>query len=275
MISCPRPLMFAPIGQVVVISVRNIGEPAFLRGKIDRVDRAAARVPAFWPLAGGDGVELDGLVDLGPLGLGGHVLVFDPFEPVAGDLPAGLLHGLDLGRCPHQRRRHAIDRHRDLGLGEQAMEPPESGAGAVFIDRFHVPMALARPLRRPDDFGQEGLGRRVPVQHAIFPAFLVIEDETGRRYGRLPAISGRGFSRHSHACCGDIGSWLCSLQIDRWIHAARSTCQKVRSISAQSAGGSMKTEGKAVFNSLRQASATSRLFLLCVGPGANVAIVDP
>ena len=41
--------------------------------------------------------------------------------------------------------------------GEQPVQPPEPGPGAVVIDAFHVPVALSGPGLRAHDLGQEGL----------------------------------------------------------------------------------------------------------------------
>jgi hypothetical protein len=70
--------------------------------------------------------------------------------------PASPRPGRGCAPAPWRRRRR--DRHG--ALGEHAMQPPEAGAGAVFVDRLHVPVALARPGRGADDLRQEGLGLR-------------------------------------------------------------------------------------------------------------------
>ena len=43
----------------------------------------------------------------------GHVAVLDPLQPVAGDLPARLLHRRHLGGRTGERRGDAVDRQRD------------------------------------------------------------------------------------------------------------------------------------------------------------------
>src|SRR5205823_5964107 len=73
--------------------------------------------------------------------------------------------------------------HRYLRLCEQPVEPPEAGAGAVFVDRFHVPVALAEPGGGADDLGQEGFGSLVAVKHAVLAAFFVVDDELHRDMG--------------------------------------------------------------------------------------------
>jgi hypothetical protein len=60
------------------------------------------------------------------------------------------------------------------------VQPPEAGASAVFVDGFHVPVALARPWHRTRYFRQESLGRLVAVKDAVFTAFLVIDHELHR-----------------------------------------------------------------------------------------------
>ena len=71
----------------------------------------AARVPAERTLAGDLRVDADRLAEMRALLVGGEILVVDPFQPVAGDLPAGLLHRGDRLGVARQRRRDA--EHRD------------------------------------------------------------------------------------------------------------------------------------------------------------------
>ena len=141
------------------------------------------------------------------------VLVLDPFQAVAGDLPAGGLHRIDLLGRSGQRRCHAIDRDRHVVLGEEAMQPPETGPGAVFVDRFHVPVALPRPGRGTDDLREERFRRGVAMQDAVLAAFLVVQHElhgdprvigpVGR--GRLgpvaPHISRVALHLSARSCC--------------------------------------------------------------------------
>jgi hypothetical protein len=72
-------LVDAPVGQIIVIGVRDIGKAAFARDEIDGVDRTAAGVPPQRPGAGGNGVKVDGRGDSGGFLVGRHILVLDPF----------------------------------------------------------------------------------------------------------------------------------------------------------------------------------------------------
>jgi hypothetical protein len=137
------------------------------------------------------------------------VAVVDPSQPVRGNLPAGLLHRRDLVGRARQRCGDAVAGDRHLGLGEQAQQSPEAGARAIFVDRFHVPVALARPGRGADDLGQEGLRSLVAVQDAIFAAFLIIDDELHCdmrparpfRIGRIGAVAAHvSFVTHCRSC---------------------------------------------------------------------------
>ena len=118
-------------------------------------------------------------------------------EAVAGDLPAGLLHGGDRFRVARQRRRDAIDGERHVARGEQPPQPPEAGARAIFVDRLHVHVALARPGLRADDLRQERLGGRVAMQDVVLAALLVVEHELHGdpraarpfRVGRVAAVA--------------------------------------------------------------------------------------
>ena len=93
--------------------------------------------PVYQPLrglAGHLGVEADGFVEVGLLGLAGVVAVVDPAQAVAGDLPAGVLHGGDLGRGAGEGGGDAVDGDREPAGDEEVAEAPEAGAGAVFVD---------------------------------------------------------------------------------------------------------------------------------------------
>src|SRR6185312_16337879 len=101
-------------------------------------------------------------------------------QPVRGDLPAGLLHGRKLVGGAGERAGDAVAGNGHLRLGEQAVDPPETGARTVFVDRFHIPVPHALPGCRTRDFRQESLGGLVSVQDTVFAAFLVVDDELDR-----------------------------------------------------------------------------------------------
>ena len=125
-------------------------------------------------------MDADRLGDVLRFDLRRCVAVVDPLQAVGGDLPAGLVHRRDrLGVAGH-RGRDRIDGDRDAALGEHPMQAPEAGARAVFVDRFHVHVALARPGRGADDLRQERLGGGVAVQDVVLAAFLVVDDELHR-----------------------------------------------------------------------------------------------
>ena len=142
-------------------------------------------------------MQLHGLLQVLALFVQRHVPVFDPFEAVARDLPAGGLHRRHLGGRARQRRRHAIDRDRDVEAGEQPVKAPESGPRAVFVDGLHVPVPLARPGRGAHDLGKKRFRGGVPVEDAVLAAFLVVDDELDRdagaagpfRIGRLGPVT--------------------------------------------------------------------------------------
>ena len=166
-----------PIGQVVGVAVGDIVKAAILGDQADGVVGTAPRVPAARGFAGDGGVQALGFGDLGAFLGFGHVLVFDPFQAVAGDFPACVLHGGHLIGAAGKGAGDAVDGDRQAAFGEQAVEPPEPGARAVFVNRFHVPVALVRPGGGSDDFGQEGLGGGISVEHAVFTAFFIVHHE--------------------------------------------------------------------------------------------------
>src|SRR5690606_6372603 len=77
----------------------------------------------------------------------------------------------------------AVDGHGQVQAGEQAVQAPEAGAGAVFVHRLDVPMALALPWGGADHIDEEGLRGRVAVQDIVLATFLIVEDELHRHIG--------------------------------------------------------------------------------------------
>ena len=165
----------APIGQIVVIGVGNPSELAGGGGEIDGVDRAAPGVPAARRLAHHLGVQADGFGNLGGLDFRGHVAVIDPFQPVRGYFPAGSLHGRDLFGVAGKGGGDAVDGEGQLKAGEQAVQTPETGARAIIVERFHVPVPLIGPRGGPGDVGQERFGLGIAVQDVVLAALLVVQ----------------------------------------------------------------------------------------------------
>ena len=126
-----------------------------------------------------------------------HVLVLDPFQAVAGDIPAGLLHGRDHVRISLQRGGDAEHRGRQIAFGEHPPQPPEAGARAIFEHRFDIGVALAGPGLRTQHVGQERLRGAVAVQDVVLAALLEIHHELDRdarvarpaRIGRVAAVA--------------------------------------------------------------------------------------
>ena len=90
--------------------------------------------------------------------------------------------------------------------GEQPVQPPEPGARAVVVDRFHVPVALARPGRGPGDVGQERLGLRRRRAGCCSRRPLRSSARWRRRSSRRPASGHRAGSGHGHGNRGGSGS---------------------------------------------------------------------
>ena len=138
---------------------------------------AAAGIPAARPRAGRFGVQPDRLAHVrGLLGLG-KLLVIDPLQAVAGDVPVGLAHGRDDFRIARECGGYPEYGHRHVPRGEQAPEPPEAGARAVLEHRLDVHVALAGPRRRAEHVRQEGFGGLVAVQDRILAAFFEVHHE--------------------------------------------------------------------------------------------------
>ncbi len=137
----------------------------------------AALIEAERSGAGDIGVNAHRLGDMERLDLRRRIAIVDPLQAMGGDFPPRLVHRRDRLAIARHRRRHRIDGDRNRALGEQAMQPPEAGAGAVFVDRLHVHVTHARPGRGADDLGQERFGGGVAVQDIVLAALLVIDDE--------------------------------------------------------------------------------------------------
>ena len=182
-----------PVGQVVVIGVRDVVEAAFLGDEIDGVDRGAAGVPAARPLAGCQRVQADGFGDLPAFDISRHVAVLDPFVAVRGDLPVRILHRRDLRRRAGERGGDAVDGERDPRLGEQPVQPPEPGARPVLVHRFDIPVPLARPGGGTDHIGEKGLRGGIAVQDVVLPTFLVVEYELHGDAGAAGPVGERRF----------------------------------------------------------------------------------
>ncbi len=168
---------FDPIGQIVGVGVAGIEEAAGLHHELHGVDRCPPGVPAERALPGHLGVDADRVRDLDPLLRFGHVLVLDPLQAVAGDVPAGFLHRGDNFRISFQGCRHAEYRRRQLALGEYPPQSPEARARAVLEHRFDIGVALSGPGLRTQHVRQECLRGAVTVQNVVFAAFLEIQHE--------------------------------------------------------------------------------------------------
>ena len=85
-------------------------------------------------------------------------------------------------------------------MREGAPQPPEAGAGAVFVNRLHVHVPLAGPGCSADDLRQECLRGRIAVQDAVLAALLVVDHELHgdarlprpARIGWGPAVTDEG-----------------------------------------------------------------------------------
>ena len=110
--------------------------------------------------------------------LGGfvHQLVANPAQAVRRNFVAQLpisCHGLGMTL---ERAGDPEHRQRQPPPFESPQHPPQTGTRAVFEHRLHAHVAH-RERGGADDLGEKGLGCRVAVEHAIFGAFLVIENE--------------------------------------------------------------------------------------------------
>ena len=145
------PAHLDPIGQIIVIGIGNPVKAARLGHQPHGIGRTAPGVPAARGGTGNFGMQPDRLGNRRPLLRLGHILVVHPFQPMRRQFPPGVDHRHGLIRIARQSGGDAKDRQRYPHPGEQPVQPPEPGPRAVVVDRFHVPVALARPRGGPDN----------------------------------------------------------------------------------------------------------------------------
>ena len=169
-----------PKRKIVGVVVGVVEKAPVLGDEPARVGAGAAGVPAQRPLAGQAAVDLDRahhVLALDPLR---HVLVVDPAPAVRGDLVAAVQHGVDRRGVALQRHGDAEHRHRHAVALEQPQQPPDPGAGAVFVDLLHAHVPRADHRGGIDHVGEEGLGGRIAVQHRGLGPLLVVEHQLDR-----------------------------------------------------------------------------------------------
>ena len=210
---------FEPVGQVVGVGVGAIDKPALFHAQPDRVDRRTALIEAQRPCARDRGMDADRLRNMARLDVGWNVAIVDPFQTVGGDFPPRLVHRRNRFGIARNRGRDCIDGDRNRAVREQAVEAPEAGPGAIFVDRLHIHVAHSRPGRGADDLGQECFRRGVAVQDVVLAPLLVIDDElqgdarvvrparVGRRAAVADHVARIGLAvRHAHLSPGP--AWI-------------------------------------------------------------------
>ena len=188
----PNVLGMGTFGDGGVVAVGVVGETAVLGDQPRGVWRGPALIPAARSAAGQARVEGDRLRDMRALDRLGHRLIVDPAQAVAGDFPARRDHRRDRRRVRRHRRGDAEHGNRHVARGEQAVEPPEAGAAAIFVQALHRhrPVGVAG---RADHLRQERLRSGIAVIDRVFGPFLVVDDELHRdaRAARPARIGGR------------------------------------------------------------------------------------
>src|SRR5206468_12743313 len=132
-----------PVGQVVVVGVGVVEEPAFLDHQAARVRAEASRVPAERPAARQAREALDGATHVRALDLLAHELIVEPAPAVAHDFVPGLDDGGGSVRVSLERHGHGEYADLDAVLGEDAHEAPEPRAGPVLVHRLDLKVAHA------------------------------------------------------------------------------------------------------------------------------------
>ena len=164
-----------PVGQVVVVGVAVVLEPAFLDDQIAGVDAGAvAGVPAQGPLAADtfDGVHR--LADGPSLGVAVHAVVLLPAIAMPHDLVSvadGL--GADLG-VALKGQGACVEGAGDVVLFENIHDAPDADAAAVLEKGLVGQVALAGIEGRGRLAG--GLASGVAVEGGVLGPLLVVDD---------------------------------------------------------------------------------------------------
>jgi len=106
------------------------------------------------------------------------------------------------------------------------MQPPETGPRAVFIDRFHVPVALTGPGSSAYNFGQEGFRGRVAMQDIVLAALFVIQNELNSDPGTIWPFRIRRVSAialHVARISGRVNGHFDSLVVSAELHQISGT----------------------------------------------------
>ncbi len=137
-----------PVGEVVVVAVEVVDEPAFLDDQLARVDAHLAAVPAQRPLTDSLLDRRDGALDRLALLVAGHLEVVHPPVAVTGDLVATLGQLLRDRDVPLESHRGRDTGHIDAGVGEDPELAPDPGARAIFVGGLDGQVAHAFLLVR-------------------------------------------------------------------------------------------------------------------------------
>src|SRR5262249_18761532 len=108
-----------------------------------------------------------------------QLVVLDPAIAVAADVVTRLGDRLRRGRVALQRECAPVHGHRELALGERAVDPPEPGTAAVPVDRLDGEVAFAGPEPAERHLRENRL-RDVVVGDRVLRALFVVQDEIDR-----------------------------------------------------------------------------------------------
>ena len=165
-----------PIGQIVRVGVGVIYEAAMLDHQAPRVGTVAPGVPALRRGTGHGAKLIHRFNQMRTLGGFVHHLIRNPAQAVAGNFVSTFEHRRHrLGVALH-RHRNAKHRDRHAPRLELAHQTPETGARAVFVNRFHRQVAVRKRLCT-NDLGEKGLGSGIAMQHIVLTTLFIIEHE--------------------------------------------------------------------------------------------------
>src|SRR4051794_9030890 len=170
-------VIVGPIGQLVVVGVAVIKEPAFLNDKAPCIGARRADVPADRPRSGQSPNGIDGEVDMLSLGCFVDAVIVDPAPPVIDNIAALTRHRLGGLRVTLESHADGIDRRDHLPLGEDVHETPEADTTAVFVGRLHIKITRALEWDRHKKIGQPSFGDLVAVQYAALATLFIVDDE--------------------------------------------------------------------------------------------------
>ena len=106
-----------------------------------------------------------------------QVLVVNPAVTMTGNFPLCVEHAFNHSGVALQCHCNTKYRNRNLALREQPVQAPVPRSGTIFVYRFHIHVAHTGISLCTYNFGQKCFGGLVSMKHAVFSAFLIVDNK--------------------------------------------------------------------------------------------------